>query len=156
MGVSGFGNSEYIPNFFQANTSPGSVGDYTITIEVGNTTNNPPIAPNIPNQKATEDQEFIYKIPEFTDTDTLTYSIENLPTWLNFNSSDRTWTGTPTNDEVGNFKLEVVATDTANQSASEEFTIRVENVNDTPQLIQSLPDTTGKVGSAHPTINLSN
>ncbi len=49
----------------------------------------------------------------------------SLPDWLNFNTTTRTFSGTPTNDNVGNLNVKVAATDKAGETVSDTFTINV-------------------------------
>ena len=116
----------------------------TFTLTVSNT-NDAPILDNVvADQVATEDTAFTFVVPAntFSDPDvgdTLTYSATlvggaALPSWLTFNAATQTFSGTPTNDEVGNIDVEVVATDSGILSASDVFTLTVNNTNDAPTL----------------------
>ena len=133
MATDGVGFQESAPN--QADTS-------TTVVLV----NNPPtVEKAIVDQKAKQGTAFNFQIPTntFTDIDAgdvLTYSatLENgnaLPTWLTFNSANQTFSGTPTNDNVGNLNVKVAATDKAGASVNDIFVIAVENVNDAPTLL---------------------
>ncbi len=67
-------------------------------------------------------------VPSSTRTD-----LENgnaLPSWLTFNSATRTFSGTPTNDNVGNLNVKAIATDKAGTSANDIFAIAVEKIID--------------------------
>ncbi|MCX6163417.1 MAG: putative Ig domain-containing protein [Ignavibacteriae bacterium] len=87
----------------------------------------------IPNQTDTVGHLFNFTVPDstFIDDDgnnTLTYSAtlsngSSLPSWLNFNPATRTFSGTPT--AVGSLGLKVIATDTANASASCTFNFNI-------------------------------
>ena len=102
----------------------------------------PTVAKSIATQTATEDTAFSFTIPEntFTDVDAgdfLTYSatLENgnaLPSWITFNPTTRTFSGTPTNNNVGSLSVKAIATDKAGANVSDIFTLNVENVNDAP------------------------
>ena len=74
---------------------------------------------------------------DFDVNDTLTYIAtlingDALPNWLNFNSTTLTFSGTPLNDDVGSIDVKVTATDSSGLTASDTFTITVQNVNDAP------------------------
>jgi hypothetical protein len=56
----------------------------------------------------------------------------NLPDWLNFNSTTRTFTGTPKTANIGQLNVKVIATDKAGANVSDIFTLYVENVNNAP------------------------
>jgi hypothetical protein len=87
----------------------------------------------IPNRTDTVGHLFSFTVPDstFIDDDgnnTLTYSatLSNgnpLPSWLSFNPSTRTFSGTPT--ALGSIGLKVIVTDTANATASCTFTLNV-------------------------------
>ncbi|MEO0687366.1 MAG: cadherin domain-containing protein, partial [Cyanobacteria bacterium J06649_11] len=62
----------------------------------------------------------------------LTLDVSDLPSWLSFDNSTNTFSGTPTNDDVGTVNITVTATDTESESVSDTFTLTIENTNDTP------------------------
>ena len=120
--------------------------------------NQAPVVSNpLVDQTATEDTIFNFQIPTntFTDIDAgdvLTYfaTLENgnaLPTWLTFNPTTRSFSGTPTNNNVGSLNVKVAATDTIGAIATDTFTIKVQNVNTAPILKNQLVDQTVKVNS---------
>lgn len=55
-----------------------------------------------------------------------------LPAWVNFNPADNTFSGTPTNDDVGVSEFAIRATDSAGAFTVVRITLTVINVNDTP------------------------
>ncbi len=75
--------------------------------------------------------------------DSLTYSASladgtALPTWLSFDPVTRTFSGTPDDAQVGSLALRVTATDTGSLSASDVFTLTVQNVNEAPTMATPL------------------
>ena len=102
----------------------------------------PTVSNPIPDVTATEDSFFDFQIPAdtFTDVDvgdTLTYSAtladgSPLPNWLSFESENLTFSGTPTNEDVGNFSIAVMADDGNGGTVSDIFdlTIAADNDND--------------------------
>ncbi|WP_188862319.1 Ig-like domain-containing protein, partial [Marinobacterium nitratireducens] len=66
--------------------------------------------------------------------DTLTLSTGTLPGWLHFDASTGTFTGTPTNGDVGTTPVTVTATDSHGASVSTTFDLVVNNTNDAPLL----------------------
>ncbi|HEY9808841.1 MAG TPA: putative Ig domain-containing protein [Halomicronema sp.] len=107
--------------------------------------NNPPTAGTITSQTATQNTAFNFVIPAgtFTDIDagdTLTYSATladgtALPSWLTFDATSQTFSGTPLNENVGTLSVKVTAIDTSNATVSSNFDITVANVvNDAPTL----------------------
>jgi|GEM_PF-1670230 len=117
----------------------------------------PTLAQAIADQNAKQGNVFNFQIPTntFTDIDAgdvLTYSatLENgnaLPSWLTFNSTTRTFSGTPTNDNVGSLNVKAIATDQTGATVSDIFVITVENVNDAPIVSNLIADQTVKVNS---------
>ncbi|MGK7933408.1 MAG: putative Ig domain-containing protein [Microcystaceae cyanobacterium] len=117
-------------------------GSFFLTV---NNVNDAPTLENaIPDQMATEDQPFSYTIPSdtFDDVDikygdSLDYSAtlsngDSLPTWLTFDSNTRTFSGTPTDSDVGNLGIKVIAEDTTKAKADDTFILIVKDVNDPP------------------------
>ncbi|MFN6451438.1 MAG: putative Ig domain-containing protein [Nostoc sp. EfeVER01] len=114
------------------------------TLTVNNTNDAPQVASPIASQQATEDAVFNFTIPAntFIDVDagdilTYTATLENdspLPSWLSFNATNKTFSGTPLNENVGSLNIKVTATDIAQTQASNIFTLTVNNTNDAPQV----------------------
>ncbi|MBI4190070.1 MAG: putative Ig domain-containing protein, partial [Betaproteobacteria bacterium] len=122
-------------------TGNASVSD-TFGLTVVNVNDAPTLAVDVPNQSALEDTAFNYQLSadSFQDVDagdvlTLTASRADgseLPTWLAFDATTRTLTGTPVNTDVGTVMIKVTATDMANASAFDTFDLTVINTNDAP------------------------
>jgi|GEM_PF-5950211 len=98
--------------------------------------NNPPtLARAIAQQSAIVGQAFNFIIPvdTFSDPDagdslSYTATLENdqpLPDWLQFDSSTRTFSGTPVNRDVENFNIKVTATDGSQASISNIFQLAI-------------------------------
>ncbi|NTU54596.1 MAG: hypothetical protein HGA97_13100, partial [Chlorobiaceae bacterium] len=81
-------------------------------------------------------QPFSFAIPsttfvDYDAADRLGYTVTQadgsaLPAWLSFDPGTRTFSGTPQHDDAGLIVLKVTATDTAGASASDIFTISVQ------------------------------
>ncbi len=109
----------------------------TVNLTINSVNDAPTVENAIADQTATEDTPFSFQIPDNTfadiDTgDTLNYSAtlandNPLPNWLNFNQTNRTFSGTPTNNDVGNLSLKVTATDSVGESVSDSFTLTIVN-----------------------------
>lgn len=101
-------------------------------------TNTGPTGTDIADQSATEDVAFSLDASgTFSDADTgdvLTLSVGTLPSWLSFDADTATFSGTPTNADVGNSTITLTAVDSQGSSASESFVLTVANVNDAPTL----------------------
>ncbi len=100
----------------------------------------PIVQTQINNQTTLEDDIFDYNISnEFYDADgdQLTYSA-NISganaSWLSFDDVNNILTGTPCNNNVGIYEVEIIATDIFDASVSQIFEIEVVNTNDTPIL----------------------
>ena len=137
---------------FTGTPTDSDVGTFTVTVvatdtrgetvtdafalTVADTNDAPIVSAPIPDQDATEDTPFNYQVPSSTFTDpegdTLAYTASGLPGWLIFNGATRTFTGTPTNADVGTTSITVKATDTSGESVTVTFTLKVTNVNDAP------------------------
>ena len=122
--------------------------DFNVTI--ANTNDAPVASVAIADQSTDEDAGFSFTVPpaSFTDVDvgdSLTYSAtladgSALPSWLSFDPSTQTFTGTPLNEDVGGLNVRVTATDTSGASASQDFTVTVANVNDAPVASVTIAD----------------
>jgi len=91
--------------------------------------------------------DFTVPVDAFADANVrnqLTYTAQlagglPLPAWLLFDGLS--FTGTPLNDDVGAFDIEVTATDDFGQSVTTQFSLTVANVNDSPTVGETLPAT---------------
>jgi len=147
-------NSVYV-NLAGVSPSQLNAGHFVLAPIVNNA---PVLAVAQADQTAVEDALFNYTLAAstFTDVDaedTLTYSATlldgtALPTWLNFNAVTQTFSGTPTNTEVGSLDITVVATDVGGLTASDTFTVTVNNVNDAPVVTVAQTDQTATEDAA--------
>ena len=111
--------------------------------------NDAPTAKAIPEQTATEEQAFSFTLAAetFTDPDTfdsftLSAKLESgaiLPGWLHFDPATGKFSGTPGNDDVGTLLIRVTATDTTGATGSTILKLRVQDVNDDPQVAAAIP-----------------
>ena len=101
-------------------------------------TNLPPTVNAIGNQTATEDQVFALSVGSFfadgNAADVLAFAAGALPGWLTFAAANASFSGTPTNADVGTTDITVTATDSQGSSVSDTFAVTVANVNDAPTL----------------------
>ncbi len=129
-----------------------TTGSYRVELirSGGTTPNNAPTVANpIPDQTATTDTEFTFTVPEdaFADTDTgdtLTYSAtlsdaSALPSWLTFDTTTRTFTGTPAAGDTGTITVRVTATDGSDASIHDDFDIAVSEA-----FVCTAPELTGR------------
>jgi hypothetical protein len=108
------------------------------TLKVMNT-NDPPWITTVPLAVATEDVEHdqTFEADDVDVGDELTWSIRG-PTWLTIGATTGVLSGTPTNDDVGIFLVEIKVSDGVAEDLA-TFMLTVENVNDAPRWV-STPD----------------
>ncbi|MEQ9903666.1 putative Ig domain-containing protein [Pectobacterium aroidearum] len=127
-----------------SNTSVSTSFGLTVT----NVNDAPVVATPIPPQSVAQDGGFNFTVPAGTfsdpDGDTLTLSAtladgSPLPSWLRFDPTIGTFSGTPGNSDVGTVVIRVTATDGSNTSVSTSFGLTVTNVNDAPVVATPIP-----------------
>lgn len=111
------------------------------SLAVTDVTHVPTVANALPDRIATQDVSFNFQFAANTfvdlDGDTLTYTAiqadsSPLPTWLQFDSATRTFSGTPEAPDVGTLTIRVIASDGVSGSASDDFILQVNNLADLP------------------------
>ena len=136
----------------------GATATASLTITIHGANDAPVLAVQTATQNATVGSAFSFAVPTttFTDVDsgeTLTYSATAadgtaLPTWLSFNATTRTFSGTPTTG--GSYGVKVTATDLGGLAANETFSIAVSTPgNTTPTAVADAGDATEKGGVAN-------
>ncbi|WP_323611525.1 putative Ig domain-containing protein [Pectobacterium versatile] len=127
-----------------SNTSISTSFGLTVT----NANDAPVVATPIPPQSVAQGGGFNFTVPDGTfsdpDGDTLTLSAtlangSPLPSWLRFDPTIGTFSGTPGNADVGTLVIRVTATDGSNTSISTSFGLTVTNVNDAPVVATPIP-----------------
>jgi VCBS repeat-containing protein len=110
-----------------------------LSITITGTNDAPTVASAIASQAAREKQAFSFTVPvnTFADVDNgdvLSYSAlavsavgatQALPSWLSFNATTRTFSGTPGSADGGSFDFQVTATDRSGASVSTRFTVDI-------------------------------
>src|SRR4029434_1954613 len=107
----------------------------TFALTVQNVNEAPTVAAPLPDQQGTQGTLFSLVVPTTTfadvdpgDTFTYTATLANgseLPTWLTFNATTRTFTGTPQAGDVGTLNVRVTATDSGSLSAADVFALTI-------------------------------
>uniref|UniRef100_A0A8J7CZ89 VCBS repeat-containing protein n=1 Tax=Desmonostoc muscorum LEGE 12446 TaxID=1828758 RepID=A0A8J7CZ89_DESMC len=130
----------------------GGTSTATVNLTINGVNDAPTVANALADSSTAEDSPFNFTVPAntFTDVDagnTLTYTatLDNgnaLPSWLSFNGTTRTFSGTPTNNNVGAIAIKVTATDSSSASVSDTFNLTVTNVNDAPTVVNAIADKT--------------
>ncbi|KFX02115.1 putative Ig domain-containing protein [Pectobacterium carotovorum] len=127
-----------------SNTSVSTTFGLTVT----NVNDTPVVSTPIPPQNVAQGGGFNFTVPDGTfsdpDGDTLTLSAtlangSPLPSWLRFDPTIGTFSGTPGNADVGTLVIRVTATDGSNTSISTSFGLTVTNVNDAPVVATPIP-----------------
>ena len=129
--------------------SSAAVSD-TFALTVTNVNDAPSVANAIADQSIAEDSALSIQFASntFLDVDigdSLTYTAtlsngNSLPSWLSFDASTRTFSGTPTNSDVGSIDVKVTATDGSSAAVSDTFALTVTNVNDAPSVANAIAD----------------
>ena len=121
-------------------------GDFNLLVQ---NVNDPPVlATPIADQSASQDSLFSLVLPAntFTDldaADVLAYAARlssgaALPSWLTFDATTQTFSGTPGNSDVGALVVRVTATDGSGAAAFNDFHLAVSDINDAPVLAQAI------------------
>jgi hypothetical protein len=110
-----------------------------VTIHDAEAPNNAPVISGTPNTRVIAGDAYTFRpTASDADDDTLTFSVRNLPSWANFNSSNGTLSGTPTEADEGSYSNIVITVSDGTDSASlSPYSVVVE-------IIQAAP-TTGEV-----------
>ncbi|WP_323662314.1 putative Ig domain-containing protein, partial [Pectobacterium versatile] len=120
----------------------------TFGLTVTNVNDTPVVSTPIPPQNVAQGGGFNFTVPDGTfsdpDGDTLTLSAtlangSPLPSWLRFDPTIGTFSGTPGNADVGTLVIRVTATDGSNTSISTSFGLTVTNANDAPVVATPIP-----------------
>lgn len=137
-GTPGTGNIGTLQFNLWGTDNYGYAAGETVTMTIGAANRAPVLATALVDQVAAQGAPFSYTVPgtAFTDPDsgdTLTYSAtlpdgSALPSWLTFNASTRTFSGTPS--ALGIVSVKVTAKDGGNLSATDVFdiTVNVQNL----------------------------
>lgn len=83
---------------------------------------------------AIQNQVYVYAIEvKDNENDNLAISFEELPEWLTYNPKNGLLTGTPKNDNVGDFGFSIIVSDGSKQTF-QQVVLSVLNVNDPPEI----------------------
>lgn len=93
-----------------------------------------------PDTLALEDEPYGYQIKaeDPNPQETLRYSLESNATWLAL-SAQGELAGTPLNEHVSDHAIKIVVANSKGKSAQQQFSLRVANVNDAPELANTPP-----------------
>ncbi|MCK5561325.1 MAG: putative Ig domain-containing protein, partial [Thermoplasmata archaeon] len=111
--------------------------NFTLTVQ---NVNDPPIITTPNNTTAFEDVFYSvdYDATDIDPTgDSIFWNYSTNATWLNFNKLTGLLYGTPTDNDIGTYWVNITVTDNKNGLNSTNFTLVVNNVNDLPLIITS-------------------
>ncbi len=109
----------------------------------------PPVFQSQPIDSVLEDSEYIYTFDVVNPLDdTMQISVSNDASWLNYDENTHTFSGTPSNEDVGTYNISITATNQYH-SATQEFVLRVINTNDDPVAQYQPEDTTIYTGDLY-------
>jgi VCBS repeat-containing protein len=113
----------------------GATAVATVTLTISGANDAPQLVNAWPDQAGYQNALFVFTVPEdaFADVDAgeaLAFSARGadgapLPAWLAFDAASRSLRGTPSELDVGGYRIEVSATDSAGARASHSFTLFV-------------------------------
>ncbi|MGB3404406.1 MAG: cadherin domain-containing protein [Microcoleaceae cyanobacterium] len=132
----------------QVEDSQGDIDTQSFTVKVKNTNDAPTIA-GTPNTTVDEDSNYSF-VPtaEDLDGDSLSFSIQNQPTWSLFDSATGELSGMPENADVGTTNNIVISvSDGTATVAVDTFSIEVINTNDAPEITSVAPTNTAQSSS---------
>ena len=118
--------------------------DFIVTVQ---NVNDPPVITTKDNNTAYEDifYHVQYAANDIDLGDSLTWQmVTNASSWLTIDPGSGLVSGTPTNDEIGPYRVNITVKDKAQASDSHDFTLTVLNTNDVP-VITSVPITNARV-----------
>jgi hypothetical protein len=117
--------------------------------------NSAPAITGSPELEVMEDQSYSFEptVTYLGNIDSIILTISNKPSWADFNDVTGALTGTPENDDVGEYKNIIIqASNNAYDDKLEAFSITVKNVNDAPVMTSNIQALNLNIDSA---INLN-
>jgi len=122
---------------------------FNLSVRVANDTS-PIVLTPLADQRVRQDELLQFTIPgdSFQDLDIgdeLHFSAvladgTALPRWLRFDARTGSFSGTPAEDDLGTVAVAVTARDRRSRTATDVFSIVVEDTNDAPRVVQLVPD----------------
>lgn len=136
--------------------SVASLSQFSISVS---NVNDAPTITGTPSLEVNQDALYTFT-PTAQDADTadsITFGIENKPSWAEFNSSNGTLSGTPVNSDVAIYSgIVITVTDSFEASSSlAAFNLEVKNINDAPT-ISGTPTSRVSVGNAYSFVPTAN
>ncbi len=129
--------------------------NYTLNIT---NINDDPVLSVIEDLYVTEDEEFHIQMEGFdidSDSDQFIWSLDPIPSFIEFNENTGNLTGLPLNDDVGEWEIEATLSDGDGGKNVITFKIFVASVNDPPVTTQSIIEVSFEEDSDGTTIDLN-
>lgn len=130
------------------------------TLSVTNVNDAPEITSTPTVTEIDQDEAFSYILvaSDPDPDDEVTLSAPLLPSWMNFNPVTGELSGTATNEQVqfaddSTFNITLAATDLADESTTQEFTLTVVNINDLPEVVSQAAVSTDRNQAVDISIN---
>jgi len=120
-------------------TASASLAPFEITVLMGNSA---PVISGTPSTSVVANSQYSFT-PDASDPngDSLAFSITGKPSWASFNTTTGRLSGTPDNNDAGNYaNIRISVTDGQASASLAAFTIAVSGVNGTPTISGTPPD----------------
>lgn len=128
-----FETAEFHNILVRVTDSLGATFDQSLRLQVTNA-NDAPVFSSKPANFVIQGQMYIYAIDaNDSESDPITYSFDNLPGWLTYNSVSHVLTGFANNEWVGEYTFAIKASDSKKETV-QYVSISVLNVNDAPEI----------------------
>ncbi len=124
---------------------------FTLQVTSAPIANRPPVISGTPPASVVAGSAYSFA-PTASDPDgnTLTFSIQNRPTWASFDTATGRLTGTPTTSQLGTFSnIAISVSDGTTAAALAPFSITVTQAANRPPVISGTPPTTVTAGQAY-------
>ncbi|NBB70831.1 MAG: hypothetical protein GVY33_11000 [Alphaproteobacteria bacterium] len=139
----------------RATDSAGKTVETSFAVDVAGTNEAPQVTDDLTPPGAAEDAPFSWTLPAglFNDPEggpvTLSAGLAGgspLPAWLGFDAATRTFTGVPSDADIGSLQLRVTAADHLGATTSVDATLDVANVNDAPEVTATIAGRSATAG----------
>jgi len=128
-----FKDKQVLSVLIRATDNAGAPHEESLVLQVTNE-NDPPKFSSIPLTYVFQGDIYVYPmIVSDSDDDPVHIVFENLPDWLTYSSNSKLFTGVPGNEDVGDYKFKIVASDGKMESV-QIVAFTVINVNDPPEI----------------------
>lgn len=127
-----------------------SLAPFSITVSAPAVVNNPPTISGTPTTSVNQDTAYSFQ-PTASDPDgkTLTFSVQNKPTWASFDTTTGRLYGTPTSAYVGTYpSITIAASDGTYTTALPSYSLTV-NATNLPPKISGTPQTSVNQDTAY-------